>query len=138
SDERQRCLRFELTTQPRARVFAYQDRLGNVIHHFDMPGRHVRFSITADAIIEIEPAPPVPESLPVDTWTTLDAIAASGDEGDSLPPSGRARETPLLADVARELDWERHADLMTLMRRLNYGLFHQFTYAPRSTRVDSP
>ena len=42
SDGRQRCLRFELTTQPRARVFAYQDSLGNVVHHFDIPSRHSR------------------------------------------------------------------------------------------------
>lgn len=138
SDGRQRCLRFELTTQPRARVFAYQDPLGNVVHHFDVPNRHVRFSITADAIIEIAPAPPIPEVLPHETWDALDALADAGEEWDSLRPSRFARESTLLAELAGELDWQRHADPMTLMRRLNYALFHQFTYAPRSTRVDSP
>ena len=53
SDGRQRCLRFELTTQPRARVFAYQDSLGNVVHHFDIPSRHSRLWLTADAVVEI-------------------------------------------------------------------------------------
>ena len=138
SDGRQRCLRFELTTQPRARVFAYQDPLGNVVHHFDVPSRHVRFSITADAVLEIEPAPPILESLPNDTWDQLDALASAGEEWDSLHPSRFARDSELLTALAKELDWERHADPMTMMRRLNYALFHQFTYAPRSTHVDSP
>ena len=56
-DGRQRCLRFELTTQPRARVFAYQDSLGNVVHHFDIPSRHSRLWLTADAVVEMTPTP---------------------------------------------------------------------------------
>ncbi len=55
-DGRQRCLRFELTTQPRARVFAYQDSLGNVVHHFDIPSRHSRLWVTADAVVEMAPS----------------------------------------------------------------------------------
>ena len=40
TDGRQRCLQFELEVQPRARVFAYRDCLGNWVHHFDIPRRH--------------------------------------------------------------------------------------------------
>ena len=119
SDGRQRCLRFELTTQPRARVFAYQDPRGNVVHHFDVPSRHSRFSITADAVIEIAPAAPLMDALPYETWERLDALAAAGEEWDSLHPSRFARDSALLTDLAKELDWERHADPMTMMRRLN-------------------
>ena len=78
-DERQRCLRFELTTQPRARVFAYQDPLGNVVHHFDIPSRHSRLWITADAIVDMAPMPFIPDNLPDTTWDDLDALAASGE-----------------------------------------------------------
>jgi transglutaminase-like putative cysteine protease len=38
SDGRQRLLRFDITTTPRARVFAYRDFLGNAVHYFDIPG----------------------------------------------------------------------------------------------------
>ena len=137
-DGRQRCLRFELTTQPRARVFAHQDSLGNVVHHFDIPSRHSRLWVTADAIVEITPPPALPESLPDTVWDDLDEIARSGERWHNLQSSLFARETPLLADLAAELGWTRDADPLTLMRRLNYALFHTFTYAQSETRVDSP
>ena len=42
TDGPQRCLQFEVDVQPRARVFAYRDFLGNWVHHFDIPRRHRR------------------------------------------------------------------------------------------------
>ena len=137
-DDRQRCLRFELTTQPRSRVTAYQDWMGNVVHHFDVPGRHTRLTIVADAVIDMSPAIEQPESLPMSSWDELDAIAAAGDAWEGLHASHFARETPLLVTFAEDIHWGRDADPMTLMRRLNYALFHEFTYTPRHTRVDSP
>ena len=136
-DGRQRCLRFELTTQPRARVFAYQDSLGNVVHHFDIPSRHSRLWVTADAVVEMAQPPAVPESLPDTTWNDLDEIAATGERWHSLQPSHFAHETPLLVELAEELTLQRDADPLTLMRRLNYAIFHTFTYAQSETEVDS-
>lgn len=138
SDGRQRCLRFELTTQPRSRIYAYQDPWGNVVHHFDIPSRHSRLWIAADAVVDMAPAAPLPESLSESAWDELDAMAADGQRWHSLQDSRFARHTALLADLADELHWRRDADPLTLMRRLNYALFHTFTYAPRHTRVDSP
>jgi transglutaminase-like putative cysteine protease len=138
SDVRQRCLRFELTPQPRAKVFAYQDASGNVVHHFDIPGRHARLTITADAVVQLAPAAELPDSVPGETWEELDAIAAAGERWEDLQFSRFARETPLLIALADEIHWQRDADPLTLLRRLNYALFHQFTYAPRTTHVDSP
>jgi len=79
SDGRQRCLRFELTTQPRARVYAYQDPMGNVVHHFDIPSRHTRLTLTSDAVVSMAPWPDLPESLAGDSWGELDAMVTSGD-----------------------------------------------------------
>ena len=138
SDGRQRCLRFELTTQPRARVFAYQDPLGNVVHHFDIPGRHSRLWLTADAVVEMAPAPEIPDSLPDTVWDDLEEMAVGGERWHSLQSSQFARQTALLAALADELAWKRDADPLTLLRRLNYALFRAFTYAQTETRVDSP
>ena len=100
-DGRQRCLRFELTTQPRARVFAYQDSLGNVVHHFDIPSRHSRLWITADAVVEMAPAPAVPESLPDYGMGRARCARRAPDEcWDSLQPSRFARDTALLVAFA--------------------------------------
>jgi transglutaminase-like putative cysteine protease len=137
-DGRQRCLRFELTTQPRSRVFAYQDSLGNVVHHFNIPSRHSRLWIAADAVVDMAPVPPLPESLPESAWDELDDMAASGQGWHSLQQSRFARDSALLDAFASELRWQRDGDPLTLMRRLNYALFRAFTYAPSHTRVDSP
>ncbi len=48
----QRCLGFELGTNPRAKVSSYRDRFGNVIHHFDVPGQHSTLRIIADSRVE--------------------------------------------------------------------------------------
>jgi transglutaminase-like putative cysteine protease len=138
SDGRQRCLRFELTTQPRAKVFAYQDPLGNVVHHFDIPGRHSRLWITADAVVEMQPGVAFPDRLPEGAWDELNRIVAGGERWHNLQPSRFARETPLLCEFATELGWSRGADPLTLMRHLNAGLFQKLKYAPSHTRVDSP
>jgi transglutaminase-like putative cysteine protease len=137
-DGRQRCLRFELTTQPRSRVLAYQDPMGNVVHHFDIPSSHGRLMIAADAIIDMAPAPPLPDRVPDDAWYDLDSSIRIGAEWESLQFSHFARDTPLLSELASEIGWHRDADPLTMMRRLNAALFEKFTYAPRSTHVDSP
>ena len=137
-DERQRCLRFELTTQPRARVFAYQDALGNVVHHFDIPSRHSRLWLTTDAMVDVAPMPAVPENLPDTAWDALDALSASGEHWHMLQFSYFARDTALLAELADELHWRRDGDPLTLMRRLTSALFSTFTYAQNETHVDSP
>jgi len=137
-DGRQRCLRFELTTQPRSRVFAYQDSSGNVVHHFDIPSRHTRLWITADAVVDMAPVPDIPEEIPESAWDELDSMAEAGQRWHSLQFSRFARDSELLRDFAAELHWQREADPLTLMRRLNYALFHQLTYASSHTRVDSP
>ena len=138
-DGRQRCLRFELTTQPRARVFAYQDSLGNVVHHFDIPSRHSRLWMTADAVVEMAPPPALPESLPDDGVgrPRCDRRAPESDGTACSRASSLARRR---CSPTWRPNWTgtRDADPLTLMRRLNYALFHTFTYAPSETRVDSP
>jgi transglutaminase-like putative cysteine protease len=94
--------------------------------------------VTADAVVDMAPAPELPEQLDESTWETLDAMAASGEGWESFQFSHFARETPLLAALAGELEWRRDADPLTLLRRLNFAMSRAFTYAPRTTRVDSP
>jgi len=41
----------------------YDDRDGNTVHHFNIPGGHSRLTLTADALIEMRIAPALPDSL---------------------------------------------------------------------------
>ena len=80
TEQHQRCLRFELTTTPRARVTAYRDPLSNIVHHFDIPGRHGQLTIVAEAIVEFVGAPSLP-----------DVAAGRGVDRRSRPSSARSR-----------------------------------------------
>ena len=42
---------------PRARIFAFLDHLGNQVHHFDLPAHHRELTIVADSLVNLEPTP---------------------------------------------------------------------------------
>jgi transglutaminase-like putative cysteine protease len=133
----QRCLRFELAASPRARVLSYEDPLGNVVHHFDIPNRHGRLLLTADAVVEVMPAAVVPESIPIAAWDSLYDIEASGTQWENLAFSQFVPDVPALREFAREAGASRDVDPMTMLRQLNTTVFEAFAYAQASTRVDS-
>src|SRR5262249_27419915 len=89
----QRCLKFELHTQPRARILGYRDHMGNIVHHFDIPGKHSQLKITAESTVEIASSPYLPESLNAGAWEPLDAINQTGAYWDYLAPSQYAFKT---------------------------------------------
>ncbi len=134
----QRCVRFGLSTSPAARVKMYDDRDGNTVHHFNIPGRHSRLIVTAEALIEMGPPPPLPEALGDGAWARLEALTADGTFWDLLNPSYFARPTPLLDELQRDLSLERGADPLVTLRQLTADIFERFEYSPQMTRVDSP
>jgi transglutaminase-like putative cysteine protease len=134
----QRCVRFNLSTTPITRVRMYQDHDGNIVHHFNIPGRLSRLTVVADALVECEEAPDLPETLPPGAWDRLDAATSAGMFWDVLNPSPFARPTRRLGDLARELELSRGSDPLVTLRRINKELFERLTYSPKSTRVDSP
>jgi transglutaminase-like putative cysteine protease len=138
TDRRQRNLRFDITTNPRARIFAYRDHLGNAVHYFDIPGHHMRLDLTAEADVDVLPTEPLPETLPESAWDAIDAQGASDEFVNWLAPSHFAHETPSLIDFANAIGLTRDADPLTLLRGLTRTVYESFAYEPRTTRVDSP
>lgn len=133
----QRCLSFDLTTSPRARLLAYRDYLGNIVHHFDIPGRHSQLRITAESMVEVSPSS-LPDTLSPDTWREIDTAAAKGEHWDSLRPSTFVAETELLKNLAGELGAVRRDDPLTVLREINEGIYNAFDYSQQTTQVDSP
>ena len=138
SDGFQRCIHFALTTTPQARVMTYPDHDGNAVHHFDIPARHSRLVVTAEALVDSIERDPAPDALGPDAWTEIDALARSGEWFEHLTPSAFAQPTPALSEFARELDLNRTEDPLRLLRRLMRDMNDLLEYRPRSTRVDSP
>ncbi|HEY3161502.1 MAG TPA: transglutaminase family protein [Vicinamibacterales bacterium] len=137
SDGQQRCLHFALSTVPASRVMVYQDSEGNVVHHFNIPGRHARLMLTAHALVECAAPPEVPPALPAETWAELDAVATSGECWDLLAPSRFAETTHALFELARTIGLTRGADPLSTLRGLMAEMYARFEYSPQATRVDS-
>ncbi|MDZ4769980.1 MAG: transglutaminase family protein [Chloroflexota bacterium] len=138
SDSAQRCLRFDLRVSPKARPIPHRDYLDNTIHQFDIPGRHRRLAIRAEAVVETMPPPPLPDSLPPESWSGLRAAHDDRDLMDMLLPSQFARPSAALDDFAVRQDIMRAYDPLTTVRWLNGTVFRAFEYMPNVTRVDSP
>jgi|SRR5579872_347406 len=134
----QRCLSFQLSVDPRTRIYEYRDYLGNMVHHFDVPGHHRELKIVAEALVEIEPAPELPESLDSSAWDELDRQAAAGDYWEMLMPSQFAQPTEALLSLIEPLRVRRRDDPLGFLRELNAAIYDWFEYVPKATRVDSP
>src|ERR1700742_3844047 len=137
SDSNQRCLSFSLSVSPRCRVFSYRDHLGNNVHPFDIPGEHSQLVMVAEALVEQQPLPEIPQTLRPGAWNELDSLVALGDFSEMLLPSEFAKPSPPLLELAKLLDVRRRDDPLILLRQLNASLYHWFDYVPRSTHVNS-
>ena len=136
SEGAQHCVQFDLSIKPRTHVTSYHDHLGNLVHHFDVPGHHTNLTIKAEARVEIGPQT-LPTTLTAAAWDELDELLAEGDYWEMLTPSRFATPTDLLRELARELNCRRRDDPLSLLRELTAALHDTFEYSPQSTEVDS-
>ena len=138
SDEQQQCHSFQLTVEPQARTMAYEDFMGNIVHHFNTPGRHDQLLMMTDTVVACHRHAPLPSSLTSRSWEALDSSQLAPAFWDYLSPSQFAKPTAVLRNMAQEIGLDRHMDPLTLLRWLNTAVYEYFDYAPQSTRVDSP
>jgi transglutaminase-like putative cysteine protease len=134
----QRCLSFHLAVDPRAMVFQYRDYLGNSVHHFDVPGKHIMLRIVAESLVEVQVAPELPKRLGGDAWNQLDSLVSSGDYWEMLKPSHFAQPTEALLQLSDVLSVHRRDDPLMFLRELNDSIYSWFDYVPKATHVDSP
>jgi transglutaminase-like putative cysteine protease len=96
-------------------------------------------TITADAVVEVRPPAPLPDTLSPGDWETLDQAASESDFWDMLMPSKYVIVSDLSHKLAHDLGVDqRRDDPLTLLLELNAGMYDVFDYVPRSTSVDSP
>ncbi len=137
SEGNQRCLSFDLRVKPDALVMQYHDFLGNVVHHFDIAGKHGELNIKSQSVVEILPTPEL-QVKNCGTWEQLDAAVDAGNYWEMLLPSDFARPTPLLQRLAQEMEIARRQRPLEVLMEISHGIHEVFAYVPNSTTVDSP
>lgn len=137
-DPRQECFSFSVKVTPQASVLSYTDYRGNHIHFFDIPRRHGQLVVRAESHVGVAPAPELPEWMDIDLWYAVDELAHAVDFWDDLAPSHFVQFTPLLIALANEMRIDRSRDPLSILHRVNTGIYYTFRYMPDSTAVDSP
>jgi transglutaminase-like putative cysteine protease len=137
SDGDQRCLSFALNVDPAANVMQYRDFMGNVVHHFDIAGKHTVVKVTAQSAVEVQNVA-APRAADGGDWADLDALVAGDDYWEMLLPSHFAKSSPPLERLAADLGSERRGNPLGLLSELNEAIYKLFSYVPNSTKVDSP
>ncbi len=139
TDGVQRVTRFRLATDPPARVHSHEDHLGNIVHQFSIPGRHVQLIITAEAAVEVGARAQLPQAAGPGAWEALDAATGDGRFWDDLSPAEFDRESQLIGGFAREINAaDRGPDPLVQLREINTAVCRSFAYSPHSTTVHSP
>jgi len=140
SEGNQRCFVFQLSVNPRARIFGYTDSYGNLVHHFDLPSRHGQLTIISDALVNIDAQPAIPEVQDYDGWQELEELIEKKDYWDMLMPSHFARSSPELEQLAVEIGaTERKGrSPLAFLRDIASGVNRSFSYVKKSTAVNSP
>lgn len=140
SEGSQRCFVFQLSVNPRARIFGYTDSYGNLVHHFDLPSRHSQLTIISDALVNIEAQPSIPEVMEYQGWQELEELVEKKDYWDMLMPSHFARSSPELEQLACEIGaTERKGrSPLAFLQDIASGVHRSFSYVKKSTAVNSP
>src|ERR1700685_2543601 len=140
SEGNQRCFVFQLSVNPRARIFGYTDSYGNLVHHFDLPSRHGQLTIITDALVNIDPQPSAPEGMNSEAWSDLEELVEKKEFWERLMPIHFARSSPELEELAIEIgatERKRRSPLVFL-RDISSGVHRSFRYVKKSTAVNSP
>src|ERR1700749_3585347 len=59
---------FQISTNPRAQLYAYTDYLGNAVYHFNVLRAHEELRIEAQAVVELGPMPVLPQAADMQEW----------------------------------------------------------------------
>jgi transglutaminase-like putative cysteine protease len=140
SEGNQRCFVFQLSVNPRARIFGYTDSYGNLVHHFDLPSRHTQLTIISDALVNIEAQSSNTEVMEYGAWQELEDLIEKKDYWDMLTPSHFARSSPQLEQLAEEIgaNERKGRSPLAFLQDISSGVHRTFSYVKKSTAVNSP
>lgn len=133
SDTTQYCTKYELQIAPRARVFSYTDRFGNMVQHFGVLPEHDILSVIArSSVMTVRPSNPEPN--PGVTREILVSDPAYATMYDFLHESTYVAFGPELRMLAAAIGAPGD-DLDAWFAAAGHALFTGFTYDKTATTV---
>ncbi len=130
---------FQITTNPRAQLYAYTDHFGNAVYHFNVLREHEELRIEAQAVVEIASLPPLPERADALEWGRYNSYNLSDEQYDLLEQSTFAIMTPPLREFIAVHGLEKPKDdPLTALKRLMDVINAGFEYTPGVTDAQSP
>jgi transglutaminase-like putative cysteine protease len=138
SEGAQRLISFSFAPSPRAQVLAYNDHLGNIVHHFDILKPHEDLTIEAQSQVELRAPEALPERVDASAWEGLATERLGHDEFDMLSDHGIAVPTALLRQFMSAHELQRRDDPLTTLRMISDTIHEAFDYDGEATKVDSP
>jgi transglutaminase-like putative cysteine protease len=138
TDSVQRCLEFDVSVSPNTRPHRYEDFLGNVVHHFDVPSIHERLEVTASSLVDVAAPRDGKPAIGADAWKKLDALIESAEFWDWLHPSHFAVPGEAIAKFAEAIKVRRRDDPLSVLNDIHDGIAKSIKYERGSTKVDSP
>jgi transglutaminase-like putative cysteine protease len=139
SEGNQALRNFQISTNPRAQLYAYTDHLGNAVYHFNVLREHSELRIDAQSVIEVTQAPALPAAADSLEWQRYNSLNLTAEHYGLLGPSEFARTSPELQRfaIAHGLK-EPQGDTLSALKKLNNVIFGAFDYEIGVTQVHSP
>jgi transglutaminase-like putative cysteine protease len=130
---------FQISTNPRAQLYAYTDHAGNAVYHFNVLRAHEELRIEAMAVVEIFRGPPLPEAADSLEWDRYNDFNLTAEHFDLLEPSRFCNFSADLQTFKAEKNLEKPAgDPLSALKTLNRAIYESFVYEPGTTQVHSP
>src|SRR5580704_14799091 len=111
---------FQITTTPRAQLYAYTDSLGNAVYHFNVLRAHEELRIEAQAVVERSNSttPATADGL---EWQRYNQLNLTSDHFDLLEPSRFARHSTGLDRFMAERGLAKpQGDPLSALKTLNH------------------
>ncbi|HEX3754472.1 MAG TPA: transglutaminase family protein [Rhizomicrobium sp.] len=130
---------FQISTNPRAQLYAYTDHLGNAVYHFNLLRQHEELRIEALAVVEMAAMAALPRAVDPLEWERYNGFNLGADHFDLIEPSRFALLSPMLASFMAQTGLEKpQGDPLTALTHLNQTIHDSFEYQSGITEVHSP
>jgi transglutaminase-like putative cysteine protease len=130
---------FQISTGPRAQLYAYTDHHGNAVYHFNVLREHSELRLETVSVVEMQPVP-LPNA-PTDSleWSRYNRYNLTDEHHDLLQPSVFAKQGGALTAFTEEHGLSvPEQDPFTALKHLNKRIYEIFDYETGITGVHSP